>query len=867
MTPAHPGGPTRVLRGRSPHPPRGVSKAGRCIVLAPALVLVWCCAGAGGAEEFRSAWPADAVRPWAGPEYWTNPLQDWRIADGRLECIASGGDRNVHLLTRQLGAAGGDLRMSVRLGTLADPAARPTNGWAGFRIGIRGDFDDFRDSVRRGRGLDAGVTTAGELFIGAPKGGDPAAAVPLDDVELRLSAEPDGGGYRLVLSAHDPKSGEPRAEVRRQVAPGRLVGNLALVCHADPLRPGGRAGDAYRGNVRFWFRDWRVAGTKAEAHDDRAFGPILFAQHTLSRGVLKMTAQMPPLSEKDTPTVRLQVRKDGGGEWADLAEATIDPLAQTATFRIENWDASRDTPYRLVYALRGADGKPVEHDWRGTVRRDPVDKETIVVAAFTGNADYTFPNADLVRHVKAHDPDVLFFSGDNIYENVGGYGCHRSPLEKAVLDYLRKWYFYGWEYADLVRDRPCVSVPDDHDVYHGNLWGAGGRATDKDDKGGYVMPAEWVRMVERTQTSHLPDPFDPRPVEQGIGVYYTAMTYGRVSFAILEDRKFKSGPSGMAPPTTSGRADHVTDPAFDPKTADVPGAVLLGERQLEFLRQWAADWRGADFKCALAQTVFANLATLHGPNLQRLVADYDSNGWPQTGRNRALGELRRGFAFMIGGDQHLATLVHHGIDDWNDAGWSMCVPSITNFYPRAWVPPRPARNFGPGMAEHTGEFLDPFGNHVTVWAHTNPRPMGRQPAAIHDKMPGYGIVRFNKRTRRIGIECWPRFADPADPKTGGQYEGWPRTIDQLDNDGRKAAAHLPTLRVTGLADPVVQVVDEADGQVVYTLRIRGNSFRPKVFREGTYTVRVGEPDTDTWKTVEKVRAAKEAEGAPLDVTF
>ncbi|HUU10768.1 MAG TPA: hypothetical protein VM431_09540 [Phycisphaerae bacterium] len=42
---------------------------GRRILLAPAMVLVCCCAGTGGAEEFQSAWPTDTVRPWAGPEY------------------------------------------------------------------------------------------------------------------------------------------------------------------------------------------------------------------------------------------------------------------------------------------------------------------------------------------------------------------------------------------------------------------------------------------------------------------------------------------------------------------------------------------------------------------------------------------------------------------------------------------------------------------------------------------------------------------------------------------------------------------------------------------------------------------------------
>ena len=50
-------------------------------------------------------------------------------------------------------------------------------------------------------------------------------------------------------------------------------------------------------------------------------------------------------------------------------------------------------------------------------------------------------------------------------------------------------------------------------------------------------------------------------------------------------------------------------------------------------------------------------------------------------------------------------------------------------------------------------------------------------------------------------------------------------------------------------DPVIGqenrlVVDEASGQWVYALRINGDSFQPKVFKQGSYTVEVnGKPVT------------------------
>ena len=108
---------------------------------------------------------------------------------------------------------------------------------------------------------------------------------------------------------------------------------------------------------------------------------------------------------------------------------------------------------------------------------------------------------------------------------------------------------------------------------------------------------------------------------------------------------------------------------------------------------------------------------------------------------------------------------------------------------------------------------------------------------------GFGIVRLNKTTRKITLECWPRKIDISAPGAK-PYPGWPITIDQTDNYGRKAVAHLPILKVKGAKNPVIKVVDEATGDWVYALRINGDTFQPKVFKKGSYTVEVdGKPVT------------------------
>ena len=576
---------------------------------------------------------------------------------------------------------------------------------------------------------------------------------------------------------------------------------------------------------------------------------IGFALYTVHHDIMKMTAQLYPLQETEARTVRLEIRENG--RWRQIAESPVIEVGWTAHFRIEGWDSTKDIAYRLRHGPAAR--------YAGLVRRDPVDKETIVVAAFTGNSIYpghggNIPKTDIINNLTQVKPDLLFFSGDQVYDHNKHYAY---------------WLRFGRDFGQLIRNIPTVTIPDDHDVGHPNLWGAGGRKSLRatGDDGGYFKPVSYVQEVERAQTSHLPDPFDPTPIQRGIGVYYTDLTVGRVSFAIIEDRKFKTGPASILPDRgwRPKRPDHVSVPGYDPQALDMPEAKLLGERQLEFLRQWGQDWHDCDMKAVLSQTIFAGGAHLHGRRDNRLLVDLDSNGWPQTGRNKALIEMRKAFALHIAGDQHLATIIRHGVNDWNDAGYSFCVPSIANLYLRWWAPLEAGKDREPWMPDYLGQFKDGLGNKVTMLAVANPSPEEN-----HDKLTtraaGFGLIKFNRRTRKITLECWPRNTDIT-AANAKPYPGWPRTIDQLDNYGRTPTQYLPTLRITGMTDPVVQVIQEETGEIVYTVRISGREFRPKVFMHSRYTIKVGEPGTDRVDVLTGVQSLGLDESQTLDVTL
>ena len=103
---------------------------------------------------------------------------------------------------------------------------------------------------------------------------------------------------------------------------------------------------------------------------------------------------------------------------------------------------------------------------------------------------------------------------------------------------------------------------------------------------------------------------------------------------------------------------------------------------------------------------------------------------------------------------------------------------------------------------------------------------------------GFGIARFKKKTREVVFECWPRFSDVRDGKKA-QFPGWPVTIQQEANDGRKAAAYLPEYHFGDGKDFVVQVIQEDTGEILYTTRTQGGAIKPKVFSTGKHTVKFG----------------------------
>jgi alkaline phosphatase D len=434
----------------------------------------------------------------------------------------------------------------------------------------------------------------------------------------------------------------------------------------------------------------------------------LWTQYGVSNGVLKMSlhTDLNPLKPVSAKAELWLKREDA---WTKISESEVEALTAMVVFRIEDWNSKESTPYRVVCGSSRLEGM---------IRADPKDKTILKLMASGGIKDTFFPYEKAVAQMIAQDPDLIFFSGDQIYEKDGDekpvYAKKAKDVPRAMANYLKKWRKFGLTFRDLLKDRPSIIITDDHDVYSSDLWGRGGiRRTDNRMDGGYLHPT-WVNAVERTQTWHLPDAANPGPWGDGIFAYYTSLNYGGVSFAILEDRKFKSAPAEAFAMLKNGKrsvgkgkaSEVITNSAFDTSKLDHPELQLLGKTQEQFLAQWSKEVAKSNrLAVVLSQTPYVNVG-----NYKPSYGDMDSNGWPQSGRKRALEAIVPSGAVMISGDIHYGTLLQHGIKAWGDGPWSYSVPTFGSKANRIWKPSVAAQGRAiPGM-EGSGNHHDRFGN-------------------------------------------------------------------------------------------------------------------------------------------------------------
>jgi alkaline phosphatase D len=734
--------------------------------------------------------PTGVTRTWLGPQYWANKVGDWRLTNGRIEALrANSGGRTVGVLTRQVVAGNAEGALSVRTGTVATGT-----GSSGFLIGSGRGALDWRAAALvmaasgQGGGLLATYDSDGVVRfrdhssesnqftfaeLPATNRSGPAPARTLnEDVTLLLEIVSNGTGlFNLTLTARRTSDSTLLSQATRASVPGAdILGGISLISTA---RGSGTT-------ARYWFRDLQSGGPKIGVFN-RETGPILGTMYSLSGSVLKLSAQFMPIGATEPQSASLQRRLTPADPWTTVGTAQVG-AAFVALFRDTGWDSTRDWEYRITWAA----GTSQAAEYTGLVRRNPSSKSSITVAMvnctvhtfrrldskssgtpkFPGETFrglYTtqnmyFPYAELATNIQSHSPDLFVAFGDQYYEN----RPTMQNLTTNVLEVLSRYYLWLWSFADITRNTPSICLVDDHDVNHPNLFGWSGAAAQDGNHslGGYIMPGEWVNAVQRAQCSHNPDAFDPTPVLQGITVSYGAFSYGGVSFAFLEDRKFKN--------TNKTNRDALGNPLPPPRD-------ILGPRQETFLQAWASMHPGQPKVC-LTQTIFSTATTNPSGSRQ---ADPDTSSSPVAARRTALTRLKSAHALVLSGDQHLATVVRHGITTFTDGPLQFTGPAAGTAWQRWFTPASTLPN---SSGPNTGDFTDGYGNRFRVLAVANPKigfaqvrqiqPGGNEVGDRALKSEGYGIARIDKVSEQFRLECWPWKTDPKAPGAS-QYPGWP----------------------------------------------------------------------------------------------
>ena len=209
---------------------------------------------------------------------------------------------------------------------------------------------------------------------------------------------------------------------------------------------------------------------------------VAFAMYTVHSGVMKMTAQLFPLKPGEPREARLEFMRNGA--WVEIAKFEVLYPGWDAHFRVEKWNATIDVPYRVRH------GEKAMFD--GLIRRDPTGKEEIVVANMSCNSSRTTgPRPEIIANLKAQNPDLLFFAGDQTYRHT---------------EHTAGWIEFRMQFREIMRDRTTICIPDDHDVGRGNLWGENGKrsTTPGDDDGGYRYPVSYINQVQRQQSWNIP---------------------------------------------------------------------------------------------------------------------------------------------------------------------------------------------------------------------------------------------------------------------------------------------------------------------------------------------------------------------------
>ena len=469
--------------------------------------------------------------------------------------------RTAHLLTWRIVPRVPEAPLELSTNVRSFGAHPATGAFAGLLIGAGNEQVDYRltalvqqvpapdggllavvDGEGRARLLDFSTARNGGFSWTLPRDaslatipslakGEPSTATSGTTAELRLSITPSGREYDVRLDV--VVNGEVTSTATKNgLDQAAIDGGIALVSHRAKKQA----------NI-----GWSFSGVSAssgdidqwiQAHPERAWGPVLTVLYTIDRTdgehSLNLNALFPPSEPGQLLEATLEAANEEG-EWVTLDTSNIEAGSFTIPFKGIPIDDYLGNSYRVSGEFGGE-----AFEWIGQLRAVPSEDRDMVIGHLNCVKNVTahkawnrqgvwFPHEDVVAGILAHDPDLIFCAGDQIYEGDLS-GVDRRNL---LLDYHTKYQRWLWAFGEVARDRPTIVIPDDHDVFHGNIWGAGGVLAEArdgltvQDSGGYKLSADVVNAIHRTQVGNLPRGDGARPNRARDRAVHDAHSLGR----------------------------------------------------------------------------------------------------------------------------------------------------------------------------------------------------------------------------------------------------------------------------------------------------------------------------------------------------
>ncbi len=513
---------------------------------------------------FHSSWEKYPDNVWVGPELWANRLADWEVKSGRLTCNSALPMRTVYLLTRRLSSEEGNFVSIVHIKKEGDTKMNSAQA-AGILFGAGSSADNRTASLMFNfRNPDAGyfigLDGAGKVFIRdctrenyypeySKKGYE-----KWSEAILKITAEKaENGSATVDVIAVDPVTRTVLSELKNAVLPSeRFEGGVALVSH-----PGYNS----EKNNSFSLSNWSLRGSRVESCKERSIGPLVGIQYILSRGTLKLTAQLMPVEKDLCDSVEMQLFDEDS--WQTVAIEAVDTSLFTAHFKIENWSFGEDRTFRLLarYRFGPREVKTLE----GTIRHDPVEKERIKAVAISYESMHYPLNMFIDNLFKQH-ADLFFIAGDPASAGASAQKTITGKISK--LDYLYSWYPLCIFFRDLTSTVPSIIMNSGTQTYPKYLWEDNGRIAE--------------------------------------------CNLGGISLAVTDSFKLFSA-AGNNPQEITIADQWFHNQLNAKKLNPVDSLLLLSQkRESAFMKEWADDWSGSRWmKAMLSHSMWVHQDTLY----------------------------------------------------------------------------------------------------------------------------------------------------------------------------------------------------------------------------------------------------------------